>query len=208
MRQKEFNTHGISILLAAVLLAVFLSVTNTHLRPILHASALTAVERAAVAAIQDCIRCELAEGTFRYEAFISMHTDQNGRVTALSCDFRQMNLLRASLLTSLRARLSELCEHDFSIPFGNLTNLSILSGRGPTITVRVRSVGSVNAEFEHNFTEAGINQTLHQIVLQVNVSVTVFLPGQRLEHPLSTRMTVAETVIVGEVPEIYVHTEQ
>ena len=66
-------------------------------------------------------------------------------------------------------------------------------------------VGSSNASFENEFTEAGINQTKHRIILNVDVSVSILLPGFSTYTKVSNRFTVAETIIVGTVPDSYVY---
>ena len=76
----------------------------------------------------------------------------------------------------------------------------LLWGRGPTIKVRSFTVGSVTAEFESEFSTAGVNQTLHKIWLSVCVPTTILLPGQQIEVAVETKLCVAETVIVGKVP--------
>lgn len=207
-RAQKRKLRGISVLLASVLLAVFLSVTNAFLRPILCAMAQSRVEEAVISAVQTAILAQLSGEYVAYSELVTLHMDASGRVSALSCHTQRMNKLRASLLRDIQESLDALGEQDFSIPWGNLTNLNLLSGRGPTVTVRVQTASAAAAEFEHSFLEAGINQTLHQIQLKVDVNINILLPGQHLELPVSTCVTVAETVIVGDVPDTYVQSEQ
>ena len=94
---------------------------------------------------------------------------------------------------------------ELSIPIGTLTGSALLAGRGPRISVRMESVGSSSARFENRFDSAGINQTNHQIALEVDVSVSILLPGFTTATTVSTAVTVAETVIVGSVPETYTY---
>ena len=92
-----------------------------------------------------------------------------------------------------------------SIPIGTLTGSSLLAGRGPTVKVKMQSVGSTTASFRNTFSSAGINQTRHQILLDVTVSVSILLPGFRTSTKVSNEISVAETVIVGSVPENYTY---
>lgn len=206
----RFSIHvrGVSVLLAAVLLAAFLSVSNARLRPVLTAMAEERVENAVTTAIHSAVADLWAGEALEYGDLVTLHTDEEGRVTALSFDAQQANLLRAALLAAAQDAVEAVKAQDLSIPLGSLTKLDLLYGRGPTVTVRVLSVGTVSAEYGHSFTEAGINQTLHQIVLHVTVTVRFLLPGQRPERTVSVPICVAETVIVGQVPETYVQTEQ
>ena len=69
----------------------------------------------------------------------------------------------------------------------------------------MESVGSSEANFRNAFTSAGINQTKHQIILTVDVSVSILLPGFRTATKVSNSFIVAETVIVGTVPDTYTY---
>ena len=89
------------------------------------------------------------------------------------------------------------------IPLGNLTGLSSVSGWGPTVPVRVVAVAHSDAAFENTFSAAGINQTLHQVMLDITVTVRILIPGETVETVIDTRVCVAETVVVGEVPGTY-----
>ena len=88
---------------------------------------------------------------------------------------------------------------------GTLAGSPLLAGRGPLIRVRMQSVGSSSAHFENAFTSAGINQTKHQIYLVVDVYVSILLPGFSTVTKVSSTYTVAETVIVGSVPDNYTY---
>jgi sporulation protein YunB len=117
----------------------------------------------------------------------------------------EFNRLQSRILDQILERISEVSTHDLSIPLGSLTNLDLLAGRGPLITVKMQSVGSSTARLVNRFTSAGINQTKHQILLNVDVYVSILLPGFTTATKVSNSFTVAETVIVGSVPDSYTY---
>lgn len=94
---------------------------------------------------------------------------------------------------------------ELSIPIGSLTGSALLAGRGPRISVRMESVGTSSAWFENEFVTGGINQTNHRIILHIEVSVAILLPGVTTTTKVNNAVTVAETVIVGSVPETYTY---
>ena len=75
--------------------------------------------------------------------------------------------------------------------------------RGPALRARALTVGTLSAEFESEFSSAGVNQTIHKIWLEVSVPMSVLLPGGGVEVTVQTRLAAAETVIVGQVPNTY-----
>lgn len=197
-----------SALLAGVLLAVFLLWFNRQLRPVLEAMAEAEVRNAVTAAINDAITEGIAQRDVSYDEMVTVETDESGRVTALKSNMGRANLLRSQLLEAALEEVSGLSEQDFAIPLGNLLGLDFLSGRGPEVKVRVLSAGAAGAAFQNHFSSAGVNQTLHQIVLEISVTVRILLPGRSLETAVSTAVCVAQTVIVGQVPDTYLQLER
>ena len=88
---------------------------------------------------------------------------------------------------------------------GNLILPELFSGRGPGIPLMVLSISTSDASFRNAFTSAGINQTRHRIILDVDVHVSILLPGLTTYTKVSNEISVAETVIVGGVPDTYTY---
>ena len=136
---------------------------------------------------------------------ITFEKDSSGKVTALRSNMSEFNRLQSLISDTVLDRLSEMTSSDLSIPLGTLTGSNLLAGRGPHIRVRTQSVGSATARLRNALTAAGINQTKHQVLLDVEVYVTVLLPGFATSVQVNNELCVAETVIVGNVPETYTY---
>ena len=191
--------------LITTVLSTVLIVAVVHMEPIL-ASMATArvsntVNRIVVEAVSDAIQ----SGEIDYGILVEFEKDADGRVTALKSNMAAFNRLQASISDDILLRLSEVSTSTLSIPIGTLTGSSLLAGRGPLIRVKMQSVGSTTASFRNTFSSAGINQTRHQILLDVNVNVSILLPGFRTSTRVTNEISVAETVIVGTVPENYTY---
>ena len=100
-------------------------------------------------------------------------------------------------------RLSSVSDSDLAIPIGTLSGSPLLAGRGPELHVRMQSVGSASARFHNTFSAAGINQTRHQIILEVDVDMSILLPMIETATRVSNEISVGETVIVGGVPQTF-----
>ena len=136
---------------------------------------------------------------------ISFEKDNEGKIAAVKSNMTEFNRLQAEILKEILGRVAEVSTKELSIPVGTLTGSSLLAGRGPKLTVRMQSVGSSTAVLENDFTSAGINQTKHRILLLLDVSVSILLPGFRTATKVSNTVTVAETIIVGAVPDSYTY---
>lgn len=191
---------AIFTLLLALTVAVVL-----HMKPVVvdlaTARTSNAVNRIVVAAVNDAVD----SGRIDYEQLVDFDKDADGHVTALRSNMAAFNRLQASIADDILQRMAEVSSTDLTIPIGTLTGSPLLAGRGPCLRVRMQSVGTATARFDNQFSSAGINQTRHRIILNVDVHVSILLPGLTTYTKVSNEISVAETVIVGGVPETYTY---
>ena len=189
----------------AVVLITLGVVGTVHLWCLLGNLAETAVSNMVGQVVTEAVSDTIANGDIRYERLISFEKDNNGDITALHSNMAEFNRLQAGITQEVLTRLGEVAERDLVIPLGTLTGSALLAGRGPSFTVRMQSVGSCSARFENRFSQAGINQTTHRIILCVEVNMSILLPGFQTSTQVDASFSVAETVIVGDVPESYTY---
>jgi sporulation protein YunB len=197
----------IGLLFIAAALFIMTLGTWRRLTPIVHDMALASVKNAVTAAINNSIAEKLSNGELDYTDIVHLEKDSAGQVTALMTDMGRINILKAEITKAIVDDISATRRSELGIPIGNIIGGNMLSGRGPRIPVRIISVASVKTEFKNSFASTGINQTRHRIIIVVNISVGVLLPGERTSTDVSTELTVAETVIVGGVPDSYTYFE-
>ena len=142
-----------------------------------------------------------------YENLIKVATNTNGMITALNADVIEMNKLSTEITTDIQKRLLTMKDTDIQIPLGRFLGLSVFSGYGPRITVKAIPTGNVSVDFKTEFKSEGINQTRHRIYLEIKTSVRMVAPFISDVVPFETNMTVAETVIVGDIPDSYYNLE-
>ena len=155
--------------------------------------------------VADAVSDAVASGQVDCSNLITFEKDSSGKVTALRSNMSEFNRLQSLISDTVLDRLSEMTSSDLSIPLGTLTGSNLLAGRGPHIRVRTQSVGTATAKLRNALTAAGINQTKHQVLLDVEVYVTVLLPGFATSVQVNNELCVAETVIVGNVPDTYTY---
>ena len=205
VRLSNRQRWAIWLTLIGIVLLALLILLLAHLRPVLTSMASArvsnSVNRIVAAAVEEAIQ----RGDINYEAFVTFEKDATGRVTALRSNVAEVNRMQSAISEEILRRLSEVSTSELRIPIGTLTGSARLSGRGPYITVRMQAVGSASAVFRNEFSAAGINQTRHQILLEVDVYMSILLPGIRTSTTVANEIAVAETVIVGSVPESYTY---
>ncbi len=193
------------IAIALVLLFMGAALIVVRIRPMVtrlaESRATNRVNRIVAEAVSDAV----ASGQVDCSRLITFEKDSGGKVTALRSNMPEFNRLQTLISDAVLERLSEMSPVDLSIPLGTLTGSNLLAGRGPYIHVRTQSVGTATAKLRNALTAAGINQTKHQVLLDVEVYVTVLLPGFATSVQVNNELCVAETVIVGNVPETYTY---
>ena len=136
---------------------------------------------------------------------IYFEKDVDGNITALKTNMIEINRLKTQLLGLIIDKVSGTTTTDLSIPIGNVISNNFFSGRGPRIPVKILSVSSATATFTNNFTSAGINQTRHQVFMNFKVSVMILLPSCTTTTVVESQVCVAETIIVGSVPDSFTY---
>ncbi len=193
-----------AVLLVAAMV-IFTLASAMRLKPLLERMATAKVSNTVSRVVSEAVDETIRTGEIQYSDLVSFEKDMEGRITALHSNMAACNRLQSAIIDMIVARIGEVSSKELSIPIGNLTGSALLSGRGPRIQVRMESMGSSTAYFKNEFASAGINQTKHQIVLHVDVYVTILLPGITTATKVSNAITVAETVIVGSVPQSYTY---
>lgn len=207
-RRVPFTTvkrAKIVCLLASFCIFVLLLVCASHLKTLLGNLAVTRVTGTVNRLVSMAVTDAVNSGKIQYSELINFEKDNDGKITALRSNIAEFNRLQAFITQDVLQRLNQTGETILSIPLGTLMGSALLAGRGPYFDVKMQTVGSCTARLENQFTDAGINQTTHSILLYVNVSVSILLPGFRTYTKVSNVYSVAETVIVGAVPESYTY---
>lgn len=163
----------------------------------------TRVTNATSDLINDGVARQIAAGQIAYENVVYFEKDVSGHITALKTNIAQLNLLKTETLDYVNETLLDTDHFDIGVPIGSMIFPEFLSGKGPQIPVQIVSIRNSDADFHSSFLEAGINQTLHQLKMTVLVDVTVLVLGRTIDFTVTSDVVVAETVIVGQVPNTF-----
>ena len=194
-----------AVIIFAVLLAGFLSFRGKY-RQVIGELAQTQVKNTTSDLTNDAIAKQIAAGNIQYDRIVYFEKDLDGRITALKTNMSEVNRLKTDILNIINDEILALDHSDIGVPLGSLFLPELLSGRGPAIPVHILSIRNSDAVFLSDLTQAGINQTLHKLIMEVSVDVSVLVLGQTSSFTLTSEVVVAETVIVGQVPGTFLQT--
>ena len=193
------------LILAILLVAVFLLLRDQYDR-VIESLAQTQISNTTSDLTNDAIARQIASGDIRYDRIVYFEKDLDGRITALKTNMSEVNRLKTDILNIINDEILELDTSDIGIPIGSLILPEFLSGRGFPVPVQILSIRNSDASFSSAFSEAGINQTLHQLNMEVSVDVAILVLGRSESFTVTSHVVVAETIIVGQVPDTFFQT--
>ena len=204
--RRWFRKLLLSIFLLLVLLLAAFGALRSKYRTVIEELAQTQVKNTTSDLTNDAIAKQIADGKIQYDRIVYFEKDLDGKITALKTNMTEVNRLKTDILNIINDEILALDNSDLGIPLGSLFLPEFLSGKGPAIPVHILSIRNSDATFVSNFSQAGINQTLHQVTMEVSVDVAVLVLGRTSAFTMTSEVVVAETVIVGQVPETFLQT--
>ena len=208
MRRRYFRQRRRSFPAAAgvIIIIILLSITtvkiNRKLRPVVRQQAEIISEREANNCISRTVSSYIANNSFSYGSFAEVRYDENGRAVSIEAVSDNINLVQSELTAGINKSLSDEFRESYDISLGSLTNSPMLIGKGTHIKIRICPVGSARVTLKSSFDSAGFNQTRHRIIAVVDVRFSSSVPMYNFKGSASFDYLLAETVIVGDVPEM------
>lgn len=178
-------------------------IVEWQLGTVVQAMAKSQVKQMSNAAINEAVAEELQKGDIDYSSLINIERAEDGSILAVTSNMQKMNELKSAVSLSVQSKLKDTKEREVSIALGTLIGGDLFRGRGPKIPLHISTSGSVLTNYKSSFTGAGINQTKHQIYLHIKTSIVILIPGHNVNMDIESDTLVAETVIVGAVPEFF-----
>lgn len=190
---------GMIILILSLLSMVFLTFADLRLKPVVINAARSRARLFASDVISRSVDAAVSESTGN---FINVIYGEDG-ISAIETNVTGISRLRADSILNIRGEISDIDRMTLDIPLGNLAGGMLLTGRGFPVRIKLVPIGDVSGEIYSEFSETGINQTLHRIYLRVRVSMNMIVASDTVRLELADDILVAETVIVGKVPDAY-----
>ena len=190
------------LLLSAAILLIVIS-TSLYLRRLSSEIAMSDAVDAVTLAINNCVAEILNERDYGYDWFVTLEKDAEGNITAITANTAHINALSAELQRAI-AKSADNQKLDIRIPLGNLLGSNLLLGRGPDVPVEIIMLTSSFVRFDNDLISTGINQSRHMITLKAEVDIDILIPWATMSTKVESDVLIAETLIVGRVPQTYV----
>ena len=133
--------------------------------------------------ISEVVNEIMQDENLSYGSLVVVEKNESGEITSVQTNILKMNKLKAEISTKIAERIQSIDRSKMKIPLGTVLGSDLLSGRGPNIKVYFSLSGDVTTEIINNFDSAGINQTRHQILLDITTDIYIVLPGGKTSEP-------------------------
>ncbi len=204
MSRKKRRRRRLLLIIPLLVLTGLILLVELHLSPYIRELARNQAVNAASNAITEAVSEMLRKGDTDFSRVIVLEKDVEGHITALRTDMGQVERMKIEVLGALDGLIDQINTQQMGIPLGNLLLPDLLAGTGPVLPVKAVSTVS-NADFFSDFSEAGINQTLQTLKVKFTISLTILTTVGYESVDVDSDVMVAQTVIVGRVPETYVN---
>ncbi len=193
---RLFSRKGLVWVTVITLVIIFImQVVN----PIVFNYGYAELEALTIKSVNKGIR-EIADSDM-YPNLTKIEKNSSGAITNITADIISMNRIASEIADKAQENLNEVSEQGIPIPIGTFSGLPILVGKGFPVMLEMNLIGSVNCSFDSSFTSAGINQTHHKILLEIEAVANLIMPLYAKQAKVTLQILFADNIIVGEVPE-------
>ena len=176
---------------------------NFKIRPVVKSSANNRARMIVSQTISEAVLKDIAENRENYSEIITINKNETSEVMSLASNMEKINSIKSRLALIVGEKICDLKTKDACIPIGTLSGIEFLNCKGPSVPLKISVSGNVQTDLKSDFLGSGINQTLHRVYLIVHAKVSVLMPGCSTSFESDNKVLIAETVIVGRVPNLY-----
>ncbi len=206
---KRKRRQKILILFLAFLFILIFTIVkvDSRIRPTIKEVAKNKAVLMSQKALNAAVEEEMQNTDISYNSLVHTEYGEDGNVKSLQVDTAKLNLLKANITKRAIEKIEAYKNEYIQVPIGILLDSDLLIGVGPKLRIDLSVSGNVLSDIKSSFQKSGINQTHHYINLNFKFSVYAIIPGYNTGVNIDSSITVAETVIVGEVPSNFTEIE-
>lgn len=208
MRFRRYYARGRSafygVICFLIISVISFLLADAKLRPAVYDIAAVEAKSAAEVKVNSAVEKALMKSGLDYSDIVTVNYSADNRITGITTDIVKMNLFKSEIAKAVDKAFENTEFTTVSVPLGSATGLTLFSGTGPYVKVKIGMSGATKTDFENIFEAAGVNQTQHSVMLNLDTTVILTVSGKRITYNVQTSFCVAQTVIVGTVPNFVV----
>jgi len=203
-KEKKFKASYF-IIFSIFIIILILIISDAQIRPLVTKVSSYQGKIIATNIISKSVYNALSSEDFGYETLVRVTKNNDGYVSSIESNMLVINKLQATISNDVTAQFKEISKETIKLSTGTLSGVNFLYGRGPNLVFKLEPVGFVDTRLVSKFSSAGVNQTLHQIILEVDANISAVIPGFNTTVEVKSNYIIAETIVVGNIPESYTY---
>lgn len=200
LTKRKLSVFALFFFIIFLLVVYFLNVINPIIRTYSEAETRSLTEKAVNLAVSNVINRSI-----NYDSLIDITYNSAGEISSLAANQYEINTISREIVKETQFLMNTLGEDGLKMNIGTFSGVPFLIGRGPKITLKLVPIGAVSSEFESQFNSVGINITKHTLYFYIKSHVSIVLPIKSYEVYSNVQVMLAESIIVGKVPEVYLN---
>lgn len=201
-KKKKWQKRLIWLVIIVLLIVGIFAYFNRYVNPTIVRTNIAVIKSKTNDIVNSSIVSSLTDRNL-YDDLITIKYDSDGNITSISANSFSANKINNQILTDCQNKLNNSTSFSFDVALGCFSGIPLLNNIGPKIKIKMLPIGNIQSSFKSNFTSVGINQTYHTISLNYTINVSVLLPGFDKDVTVSSQILIAESIIVGKVPQVY-----
>lgn len=193
-------------LICFAILAVIIGVIiyfQTNVTNILISMSEATIRAETAVAVNNAVFSVMGSSGVSYDELVRVEYDDNGNVALMAANSFKVNSIARNTAYMSQENLNRMLKAGVDVPIGAFTGIELFAGMGRRINLKIIPVSTVDCQFSSSFTQAGINQTLHTLYLEVVSEVTIVLPTRTKVVISNSSILLSESIIVGKIPDTY-----
>lgn len=187
---------------------MFFSYADTIVKPIVTQHCQKKADIIINNVINDTVYKILHEKKITYSDLSIISKDNNNQVCSIEIDTVKISMLKAAVVKRIQNSINKNEKITVAVPLGSILGSTYTAGRGPGVNFSFKMSCSVISNAESKFTMSGINQTMHQILLNISSQIYLNMPWFRTTSSIETNFIIAETIIVGATPDAFTNVKE
>ena len=198
--RRLINTKTKIVFFIVLLISAFFYIDLT-IRPVVVTIAQYQIQSLINKAVNNAIINVMGQTQFSYNQLVDIVKNDNQEIVSVNYNSLNINKLRSELVKATIEETNKLPVTNVYIAIGSITKIDILQNKGPKLKFTITPSSYVEADVESVFAHTGINQVNHQVFIILKVTANALIPNYSTSVYSENKVCVAETVIIGKVPD-------
>lgn len=203
--RKTLRSLGFKLIAVSLIFLGLAVLIDLSLQPIIESVNAYECQLIVSEMITTAVDEELSREDISYSKLVELTTNTDGEVISVESNIVGINQMKTGVSKRLERELERIEAIHIGIPIGTLSGIQLLHNKGFDVGMTVEPMGYPQTKIISEFTEAGINQTRHRIIIDITIVADAIIPGYSTTVTVNTTIIAAETIIIGRVPDAYTH---